>query len=144
MWLVPLDQLPTRFNDGISTDLTDREYQRASRIVDTEKRKLYCGGRLGLRLLLQGYSGIDKNELVFEYGDRGKPKFSQKVDGKQLEFNYTVSSNFALYAFSWEAELGVDLEIFPRHVEHELFARRIFSPTERKLWEQVPLSLIHI
>lgn len=138
LWLIPLDQLPTHYIDGFSADLTDREFQRASRIVDVEKRKLYCGGRIGLRLLLQGYSEIDRDGQTFEYGDRGKPRLKQKIEGKRLEFNYTVSSNYALYAFCWDAELGVDLEIFPRAVEYDLFSKRILTSAEAKLWQQVP------
>ena len=136
LWLIPIDSLPTVYTEGFSDGLTERERMRAQRIIDKEKRKRYCGGRLGLRQLLEGYSGVPADKLEFTYGERGKPLLRQIVDGKQLEFNYTVSSGYALYAFAWNSEVGVDLEIYPREINHELFAGRILSNTEEAHWRK--------
>ena len=120
--------------------LSAREFHRAGRIIDDDKRQLYVGGRIGLRQLLQAYTGIAAAEISFNYGERGKPWLEFTTDTGSLEFNYTVSSGYALYAFAAGIELGVDLEIFPRAIHSEGFVRRILSATELDCWNQVPVS----
>ena len=136
IWLVPLDQLTV-------TGLNEREAERARRIVDPEKRRLYSGGRIGLRLLLEGYTGIDRDALGFEYGERGKPFLQSNpeqtdFDPKALGFNYTVSRGYALYTFSWNRELGIDIEVFPRYINLALLSKRILGARESREWNQIP------
>ena len=140
LWLIPLNELPITFSEGFCEGLTERERSRAEKILDESKRRLYSGGRIGLRLLLESYSGISREELKFIYGERGKPSLKNPPGRSRLEFNYTVSSDFALYAFSWNRDLGIDLEIAPRKIEADLMAKRILSNEELINWQQIPLA----
>ncbi len=118
--------------------LSHREIARAGRIVDHAKRQLYLAGRAGLRYLLQRYTGIEAASISFQYGERGNPSIDCATGAGNLHFNYTVSGGYALYAFSAGVELGVDLEIFPRKIHGEGFARRILSTVESESWKNVP------
>ena len=137
-WLIPLEELPVTFSDGLCDGLTKRESDRAGKILDEGKRSLYAGGRIGLRMLLESYSGINRDKLEFVYGERGKPSLKSQAVGPRLEFNYTVSSGFALYAFSRGRDLGVDLEILPRKIESDLLAKRIMTKDELGNWYRIP------
>lgn len=138
LWLIPLEELPTTFTAGFCDGLTEREFSRAAKILDKGKRRLYSGGRIGLRMLLEYYSGISRDELDFVYGERGKPSLKDQAGLPRLEFNYTVSAGFALYAFSWGRDLGIDLEILPRRIETDLLAKRILTKAELTNWHQIP------
>ena len=138
LWLIPLAELPITFTDGFCDGLTEREFSRAGKILDEGKRRLYSGGRIGLKMLLERYSGISQDELNFGYGERGKPFLKDQVGRPRLEFNYTVSSGFAMYAFSWDRDLGIDLEISPRIIETDLLAKRILTKDELASWNQIP------
>ena len=103
-----------------------------------EKRRLYLRGKMALETLLAHYSGLKHSELEFGYGTRGKPGLRNPGLCGALRFNYTLSRGYALYAFAWEVELGVDIEIYPRKINADLLARRKLSPVEQSSWEAVP------
>jgi 4'-phosphopantetheinyl transferase len=134
LWLVPLSQLQVSFSEGICQGLSERELIRASKILNIEKRRLYCGGRIALRMLLEGYTGINRDVLEFQYGERGKPTLDTTLDNGNMEFNYTVSSGYALFGFSWNNPIGVDIEIHPRKIDYDHFSRRILGVEETKEW----------
>ena len=114
--------------------LAEPEITCAKRIINDVRRQRYLGGRAGLRILLSGYTGIVNTELEFGYGNRGKPKLLNAVKPGKLEFNYTLSSRFALYAFSLNRALGIDLEVFPRTVAAGQLAKRILTDLEQAHW----------
>ena len=123
-------------DDGILDFLNPREVGRAQAIQAKDKRELYIAGRAGLRILLGQYASTAPLDLDFVYGERGKPSMPDRGPGAGIEFNYSVSSGCAIYAFARGIALGIDLEIFPRDIETELFAKRILSPGERHVWAQ--------
>lgn len=137
LWLVPLSQLHVSFSEGICQGLSKREWLRARKILNIEKRRLYCGGRIALRILLEGYTGIHRDALKFQYGERGKPTLNANLDDGNLEFNYTVSSGYALLGFSWNDPIGVDLEVYPRRINGDNFSNRILGVQERKAWDLI-------
>ncbi len=118
--------------------LSDRERCRASLIADRVKRCLYVAGRVGSRVLLERYTGVDNAELKFGSGPRGKPELFNNARYGDLKFNYTVSSGHAFYGFARNRNLGVDMEIFPRAVAAGRFARRILTSQETRSWDDVP------
>jgi 4'-phosphopantetheinyl transferase len=139
LWLVDLARLLDESdNANCLALLTKPEIQRSDRIVSQAHRRLYLGGRIGLRMLLTGYSGFENSALAFTYGDRGKPNLKNKLPGGTLNFNYTLSRGIALYAFSLNRELGVDVEMFPRKINMVNLAKRTLSDSERSCWNNIP------
>ncbi len=161
LWMVSLNGFATRYacssKNGCSTTaamsdlsvppdaeiLTQAENKRASRIVNNARRKDYLGGRVGLRTLLSAYTGISNAELEFGYGSRGKPRLLNTVSKRKLAFNYSLSRGYALYAFGWDMELGVDLEIFPRTISTDRLAKRILTEREQGAWHSVDQAQRH-
>ena len=134
LWFVDLQSISrSRFEQPPGTG-QGRSGDTGSR----EKRELYFRGKMALRTLLAHYSGLEHSELEFEYGTRGKPGLRNPGLPGALQFNYTLSRGYALYAFAWEMELGVDIEIYPRKVNADLLARRKLSPVEKASWKAVP------
>jgi 4'-phosphopantetheinyl transferase len=139
LWLVDLqDLLGPHLTSNYTDLLTGPEITRANRIVPEPHRQLYLGGRIALRILLSAYTGIDNTSLQFGYGHRGKPRLHQACGDARVEFNYTLSRGYALYGFSLDREVGVDIEIFPREIDVRGFTRRILSAEEKKCWQTIP------
>ena len=141
LWLATPEDMK-RMSDlpSLARLLNLKEQQRAASIIDIDKRNLYIGGRVGLRILLNNYTGIDNSHLKLGYGERGKPGLLNVLDQGALEFNYTVSAGYAFYGFAWNRMLGVDLEVFPRTVDARAFAKRIMTQNERALWDAISLQ----
>ena len=120
------------------TSLSRAEQSRAARIHDREKRQLYLGGRLGLKVLLSRYTGISADALEFAYGSRGKPLLRHAAEEGQIEFNYTLSRDKVLYAFALDRPLGVDMEMLPRIINAGVMAERKLCAEEQQAWRDLP------
>ena len=128
-------------SQSIVSNITNGDENRASRIVDPQKRRLYLGGRAGIRSLLSFYTGISPSDLEFGYGNRGKPRLMNKLNGPVPTFNYTLSRDKVLYAISQQRHLGIDMEVFPRTINASLMARRKLTERERENWLGLPSEL---
>jgi 4'-phosphopantetheinyl transferase len=87
--------------------LTPAERERAARIVRPRQRELWARGRGALRALLGRYLQSDPQALVLLAGEHGKPALA----GDELQFNLSHSGGSALYAFTPQTPVGVDLEL---------------------------------
>ena len=125
------------FGSHFANILTQAEHQRGQRMLNHVQRKHYLGGRIGLRILLSAYARIAHSALRFGYGSRGKPRLLNTIADGELAFNYTLSGGHALYAFAWNRQLGVDLEVFPRTIASARLAKRILSKAEQATWNTI-------
>lgn len=117
--------------------LSDREKRRVARFkVDGVKRE-FTAARGTLKRLLSGYLDCTPGDLAFRYGALGKPSLPA-VGGDELCFNYTDSEGFALYAFAWNRDLGVDLEMLSRRVRYRRIIERRFAPRESRALLTLP------
>ncbi|NMB90989.1 MAG: 4'-phosphopantetheinyl transferase superfamily protein, partial [Chloroflexi bacterium] len=82
------------------------ERQRAERFRLDLHRQRFVAGRVILRRLVSFYTGQAPQEIRFSYGPQGKPTLTPPG----LHFNLAHSGEHALYAFSLDRPLGVDLE----------------------------------
>lgn len=135
LWILELADFDFKKHCGL---LLPAEYARAERIRDDHKRRLYLGGRMGLRALLCGYTGIAVDALILAYGAKGKPVLANQTTRGQLEFNYTLSDDKVLYGFALDRALGVDLEILPRNIHYRSMAARKLTAQERIAWQNLP------
>ena len=104
--------------------LSDDERERAARFARPEDGERWAAGRGILRALLAAYTGADSRELRFEAGPHGKPRLAGE---ERLRFNLSHSGDVALYAIALEREVGVDVELPRRAVDHVAIARRILG-----------------
>ena len=131
LWWVSLresnDEL-SEFRNILSAD----EQQRADRYRFERHRDAYIVGRGVLRSILSGYTNEAANQIKFRTGPHGKPSLVNSVGSERLCFNYTDANNHALYAFTWNQEIGVDLEDLNRDVDFERIVDRKFTRKEAK------------
>jgi 4'-phosphopantetheinyl transferase len=109
------------------TLLSDDERERAARFARPEDGERWVAARGILRALLGAYADADPRALRFEAGLHGKPRLAGE---DRLHFNLSHSGDVALYALALEREVGVDVELPRRAVDHVAIARRILGDGE--------------
>lgn len=117
--------------------LNERERQRVERFRVEGVGREFTAARGILKRLLSAYLDRAPGDLAFRYGPLGKPSLPA-VGGDELCFNYTDSEGFALYAFAWNRELGVDLEMLSRRVRCRRIIERRFAPRESEALLTMP------
>ena len=128
LWWVPLVIDQQRVADFLPL-LSEKQREKMQRLPTQEKRDRYVAGRGFLHQLLCAYLDIDKPELRF--GPYGKPAL--KNQKQPLQFNFSDTCGCGLFAFSLEAEIGVDLESTARHGRFQQIIDRRFSPDEKTI-----------
>ena len=107
--------------------LSDEEISRA-RSYQFERDQIcfaYC--RYALRDLLGKYLLKNPASLEFQLNEFGKPSLQEPI-----QFNISHSHGWALFFFSKEGPLGVDLEKIQTQKSGEDLAKRFFSEEELK------------
>jgi len=126
--------------------LSDAERERAARFLREEDGRRWAASRGILRALLGAYLDADPHALGFAEGPHGKPRLAtpapaaaaggsmrgggESTDAARLRFNLSHSGDVALYAVTTDREVGVDVELPRRPVEHVAIARRILGDAE--------------
>jgi 4'-phosphopantetheinyl transferase len=113
------------------------ERSHAERIVSQRRREMWIRARGVLRSLLGSYLGIDPTTASFTIGEHGRPALATDPPSDtpalpadagsehdatrlpprnhpQLDFNLSHSRALALYAFTYEGPVGVDIEVSRR------------------------------
>lgn len=91
----------------VSELLSPDERARAARFHFERDRRRYMASRGVLRVLLGDYLQIAAEKIRFEYGEFGKPAVSGE---KEIKFNLSHSGDVALFSFTRQREIGVDIE----------------------------------
>lgn len=129
IWRANLD-IPATEIEKYSNYLSEDEIARANKFRFPQHRQRFMVARSILRQLLGIYLDICPKTIVFEYSDRGKPQLAKFNNGRQLQFNLSHSQGYALYGFTQNNFIGVDLEYLREMPDAVKIARRFFSPRE--------------
>lgn len=122
-----LDLLPL---EGMRQSLSDDELLRAGRYHIPRDESRFIAARGILRSILSRYVNTEAHELSFNYTHHGKPELIQKHNDITIRFNVSHSQDVALYAFTLDRKIGVDVELIrPDFAEMEI-AERFFSTKE--------------
>jgi len=127
LWVVRLEASDHTFAQAFSW-LSPDEVERADRFRFDQHRRAFVLGRAALRALVGGYLRFPPEEASFSYGPKGKPALSRPP--APLFFNVSNSGDLAAYAFTFDCEIGVDVEHRRRLLEIESIAQRFFAPDE--------------
>jgi len=127
LWVVRLEASDSTFARAFSW-LSPDEIERADRFHFDKHRKAFVLGRAALRALIGGYLRFPPEEASFNYGPKGKPALSRPP--APLFFNMSNSGDLAAYAFTFDCEIGVDVEHRRRLLEIESIAQRFFASEE--------------
>lgn len=104
--MADLPSVPRRFHALLAPD----ERERASRLLGERSQDRWAASRAVLRDLLGRATGVDPATLRFELGPHGKPQL-RRSSKQQPHFNISHSGDLAIYALSFESEVGVDVEV---------------------------------
>jgi len=122
----------------LSSYLSQDELLRADRFVFSKDRHHFTVARGRLRELLGIYLKRLPESFQFRTGRYGKPTLSEDLP---VRFNLTHSYGLALYGFSLNRELGIDVEkIRPEFASKEI-AERYFSAAEQRELSQLPTEM---
>jgi 4'-phosphopantetheinyl transferase len=133
VWCASLAQPAADYAALLSAD----EQARARRFRFEREQRRFTVGRGILRLLLGRYLDFPAEKLQFAYDPHGKPALAADP---QTRFNLSNSGELALYAFTLNHDLGVDLEQIHPLPDAEQLAERYFSPRERAELVVLPAS----
>jgi 4'-phosphopantetheinyl transferase len=134
VWRASLER-PTHVVKAMRGVLAGEELERADRFRFERDRLRFIVGRALLRGLLARYLRTSPEEIVFQYGEFRKP--AVRVGPW---FNLSHSGSVALYAFSADGEIGVDVELDDEDLISERIAERFFSPAEVTALRSLPVE----
>ena len=123
VWVASLAVNEHRYAE-LAASIPQDEKQRAASLHPVAGRR-YVVARGILRKLLSGFTGADAKKLRFNYSPSGKPSLSDRDD---IHFNISHSADLALFAFSPDRPVGVD-------VENERPVRRLLDVAQRFMSE---------
>ncbi|CEJ45530.1 4'-phosphopantetheinyl transferase superfamily protein [Chrysosporum ovalisporum Ak1311] len=129
IWRINLDVSPAEQENLLAT-LSSDEVARANRFHFQEHRQRFIAGRGILRRILARYLGIEPQQVVFSYQERGKPILGNALAQSGLCFNLSHSQGLALCAVNHHSEIGVDLEYIRSMSDVEALTKRFFLPRE--------------
>lgn len=122
LWLIPLDLDENNCLALLSQD----ELQRRERLLSQQDRRRFTLARGSMRSILSNYLEIEPQQLMFSYGEKGKPFIN--INPSNLQFNLTHAGDLALLAVTHGFSVGVDLEPITERREARRIAQRVFVP----------------
>ncbi len=116
-----------------TSPLSEKEQERAARFKFERDRTRFIVAHVALRKILASYLLATPAGLEFEEGPHGKPH----LIGYRLFFNLSHAGDIVLVAVAGSSEVGVDVEVVSRDVEHEPLAKRFFSTSEVEAFQAI-------
>jgi len=123
--------------DSYQAILSIDEKQRADKFIFDKDRGDYSRCRCSLRLILARCLSYPAAEIVFRYGEHGRPEL-QVPAVEDFQFNLSHSGHMALIAVSRGRNVGVDLNYLGQKRQWQPIAKRSFSPAEQVLLFRLP------
>jgi 4'-phosphopantetheinyl transferase len=80
------------------------------------------------------YLETPPDSVRFTYGTHGKPALADPFSASGLRFSVSHANDFAVYAVSWDREVGVDVEVVRPIEDADAIAARFFSPYENRAY----------
>jgi 4'-phosphopantetheinyl transferase len=131
IWQAALDQ-PAALVTQLEQLLSEDERTRAARFRFERDQRRFIVARGILRSLLARYINCPAAHVGFSYSTKGKPTLRPEHKS-HLHFNLAHSAEMALYAFTLEREVGVDIEQQRQLDDVHQIAEHYFSPRERAI-----------
>jgi 4'-phosphopantetheinyl transferase len=110
--------------------LSDAERQRAGRFRYERDRRRFIVARARLRELLAARLDVKPQAIELAYGKNGKPGLAQRYADSGWRFNVAHCDDVAVYAFSRDSDVGIDIEAIRAIPEADDIAARFFSRRE--------------
>lgn len=129
VWLLDLN-LALYQVDELRQIISKDEQIRANKFHFKEHQERFIITRASLRILLGKYLQIKPQEIDFYYSEKGKPFLSKTLNHQDILFNLSHSENIALYGFTKNIKIGIDVEKIKDNCQVENLAKRFFTNYE--------------
>ncbi|MEP7054476.1 MAG: 4'-phosphopantetheinyl transferase superfamily protein [Actinomycetota bacterium] len=113
------------------------EVERARRFRFDVHRRRYVAGRAAVRRTLASVVAADPSELVFDYGEHGRPDLAGHP---LISFNLSNSESVGLLVVSAAGRVGVDVEVVRPDFADLRVADRFFAPGEIRRLRALPMA----
>jgi len=117
--------------------LSGEERDRAARFRFPRHQHRFIAARGMLRSLLGRYVHLPPRDIEFGFGAQGKPFLKNRISSP-LYFNISHSQKIALFAFSSESEVGIDVEGPQPRLDYQGVAQRVLSSQEQQWLQDLP------
>ena len=117
--------------------LPEEEHDRANRFYFSRDRDRFVVCHGVLRSLIAEYLNLNPAAVTFQCNLHGKPYLGGEC-ADALFFNISHSHHLALFAFSRNREIGVDVERIDARVTCDQITERYFSPMEANALRALP------
>ena len=141
VWVISLIEMghsPEAITRGPSC-LSADERSRAGRFAFDRDRRRFALGRGAVRKILASYSGCTPAEIVFAYGEFGKPRLDDRHAAAGLQFNASGSGDVAVCAVTSGQSVGIDIEQLRDDCDPDV-VRYALSDVERSDFERIPAA----
>lgn len=118
--------------------LSAGERERAARFHAEPHRQRFIAAHGLMRQVLSSLLGMAPVDLQFAQGEHGKPRLAGAAADSGLAFNLSHSGSWALLGWSWQADIGVDIELWRKVSDEAALVRRFFSKVENEVYEALP------
>jgi 4'-phosphopantetheinyl transferase len=126
IWQIELARYATKSN-YFHTLLSEDEKTRLRRFHTDQDRSCFVLSRGILRHLIGQFLNKSPQSLIFTYNPQGKPRL---LSSKTLYFNLSHSRGYAIYVFSYDHKVGIDLEYQRVRCNIEGVTKRFFMKNE--------------
>jgi 4'-phosphopantetheinyl transferase len=123
--------------------LSADECARAARFHSRTHGERYTVAHGRMRQLLASQLGLRPQDLQFAPGIHGKPGLLGAAASDGLRFNLSHSGAMGLVGWSWQHDIGVDVEVWRAVRDEGALVRRFFSAVEVAAWEALPAERRH-
>jgi len=129
LFRVNLSELFEKLDDTEIPYLSVEEKIKISKFKFKKDKIRFGIGRFILKCLLSQYVEQSPETIDFSTGEYGKP-FLEK--NKDYTFNLSHSGDLLLIGIGQKFEVGVDVEVYKRDIDHLSLAKSVFSLSEQK------------
>ncbi|HYA88528.1 MAG TPA: 4'-phosphopantetheinyl transferase superfamily protein [Nitrospirota bacterium] len=139
IWFSVLNQSVPEINKFYLT-LSADERERAGRFHRYQDKRRFIVRHGILRMILGCYLDVEPGELRFKEGENGKPEIDGSFTKRTLQFNLSHSQGVALFAFTQNYDIGVDIEHIHDFPEMDQIVERFFSVKEKAAYQLSSVS----
>ncbi|GGZ71083.1 4'-phosphopantetheinyl transferase family protein [Algibacter mikhailovii] len=136
LWYISLNET-FKYINFFNNILSQDEIIKASKFRFDKDKNCSIITRGALRLLSGMYLNMSPENILFKYGDYGKPDFDIETE---LKFNVSHSGNMAIIGFVLNKDIGVDIEKIKYDFEVMDIVDNYFSQLEIESLKKLPIQ----
>jgi len=134
LWTISLDTSEDQV-ERLQSVLSPAEKKKASFYKFESVQHSYIVTQAVLKLLLSAYLGIEPSEVKMGVHKKGKPFL---MNDPSLFFNLANSQDLCVYAFSHDAEVGIDIEKIRNLPDIDQLIEKNLTSREKKYFQKNP------